>query len=344
MTTSAVVIMGSERGRAFVSAEVERAEGWVLSGAAGHGIVGVDLVQGFRPDVVVLDVGLAQLASLRVLKQIMVMRPSAVVGVSSRAEVDGFVLMEFLRLGAVDCVAKPSFLAWEEGEFGNSLHAAMRRAACCRPELRRLPGLDAVSAPLVEQAWTAEMRLVVVAVGPPGLAPLLDLLATAPAARNLVIVVLADLGPFSAQAMARYLSRFSLAGVSAPAGPFQLHGGVQVVDSRVRRRCVQRYDGTIEVESLGPDSPGGSAGLSGEVFRELLDGLGDEVATVLLPGCGADVASLSGMARSKRFFVIDPEPFGDEALVSLLRGGRARRLVDWQQLVPALSHPWEERP
>lgn len=93
--------------------------GAIISSAAGYDLVGIardgaeciEKVRALRPDVLTLDVEMPGMDGLSTLRQLMAQAPTPVLMVSSLTEAGAQTTLDALALGAVDYLAKPSFLS-----------------------------------------------------------------------------------------------------------------------------------------------------------------------------------------------------------------------------------------
>jgi two-component system chemotaxis response regulator CheB len=79
-----------------------------LVGAASNGEEGLRLARDLRPDVITLDVEMAVLDGLAMLKRLMIETPTRVVMLSSRTTANARLTLDALDNGAIDFVPKPS--------------------------------------------------------------------------------------------------------------------------------------------------------------------------------------------------------------------------------------------
>jgi two-component system chemotaxis response regulator CheB len=79
-----------------------------LVGAASNGEEGLQLARELRPDVITLDVEMAVLDGLAMLKRLMIETPTRVVMLSSRTTANARLTLDALENGAIDFVPKPS--------------------------------------------------------------------------------------------------------------------------------------------------------------------------------------------------------------------------------------------
>jgi len=100
---------------------------------ARNGLEALALLDGFRPEVVTLDIHMPQMDGLACLDRIMVERPCPVVMVSSLTAEGADATVEALRLGAIDFVAKPAgAISLHIDELAAELVAKVRTAAGAR--------------------------------------------------------------------------------------------------------------------------------------------------------------------------------------------------------------------
>ncbi len=96
--------------RFFVSRLRDFLEGQLgakIAGEAANGREALEQLASFTPDIITLDINMPVMAGDVALKHIMIKSPAPVVLVSNFNERHAGKIMEFLRLGAVDFIAKP---------------------------------------------------------------------------------------------------------------------------------------------------------------------------------------------------------------------------------------------
>lgn len=98
-------------------------------GCAPEPLVAREMIKSLAPDVVTLDVEMPGMDGLSFLERIMRLRPMPVVMCSTLTARGTAVAIEALRLGAVDCIAKPSGNAEELVRCADELRRTVRGAA-----------------------------------------------------------------------------------------------------------------------------------------------------------------------------------------------------------------------
>lgn len=88
-----------------------------------------EMIKALEPDVITLDVEMPGMDGLSFLERIMRLRPMPVVMCSTLTARGAAVTIEALRLGAVDCIAKPSGNAEDLARDGALLRATVKAAA-----------------------------------------------------------------------------------------------------------------------------------------------------------------------------------------------------------------------
>ena len=102
-------------------------------GYARDGREAIDMLHGFRPDVVTLDVQMPNMDGLACLDRIMLERPCRVLMLSSITEAGAAVTLNALALGAVDFIAKPAgTISLALDEFRPAFLAKLRSVAAAR--------------------------------------------------------------------------------------------------------------------------------------------------------------------------------------------------------------------
>jgi two-component system chemotaxis response regulator CheB len=120
-----------------------------------------EMIKQLNPDVMTLDVEMPGMDGLSFLERIMRLRPMPVVMCSTLTARGADVTIEALRLGAVDCVAKPSGNPLEIERDGALLCATVKAAA--RSTAR--PRSAASAPPVASVAAAGAQRDVVIAIG-----------------------------------------------------------------------------------------------------------------------------------------------------------------------------------
>lgn len=101
---------------------------------ARNGVEALELLGPFAPDVVTLDIQMPLMDGLACLDRIMVERPSPVLMVASLDGGGTETVLEALKLGAVDFIAKPAgAISLRVDQFAPELVAKVRAAATARP-------------------------------------------------------------------------------------------------------------------------------------------------------------------------------------------------------------------
>jgi two-component system chemotaxis response regulator CheB len=101
-----------------------------IVGSASNGEEGLRLARELRPDVITLDVEMAVLDGLAMLKRLMIETPTRVVMLSSRTTANARLTLDALENGAIDFVPKPSGpLSLDIALVGNELVRKIEAAA-----------------------------------------------------------------------------------------------------------------------------------------------------------------------------------------------------------------------
>lgn len=87
------------------------------------------MIKELNPDVITLDIEMPGMDGLSFLEKIMRLRPMPVVMVSTLTKRGAVQTIEALRLGAVDCVAKPSAMAMDMDGQAEALRQTVKAAA-----------------------------------------------------------------------------------------------------------------------------------------------------------------------------------------------------------------------
>jgi two-component system chemotaxis response regulator CheB len=176
-------------------------------GMAGNGKEAISLIDELSPDLVALDVNMPVMDGTSTLKHIMIKKPCPVVITSNPGEGSSRAIFNFLELGAVDFMSKPTknqdILIQQE-----KILERVRIAATANVGNFRIPRISKSSAPGSHPTEEACRSLVIVISGPGGhpeqMSLLHDLVPSAGALEGGVVAI-QNLPPLFADAFARYL-------------------------------------------------------------------------------------------------------------------------------------------
>jgi two-component system chemotaxis response regulator CheB len=184
-TTRVLVVDDSPSMRAMLTRLLAQDPLIEVVGAAPEPHAAREMIKTLNPDVMTLDIEMPGMDGLSFLEKVMRLRPMPVVMCSTLTARGADATIEALRLGAVDCIAKPSGNALEMAEHGALLRKMVKAAA--RTTVRRAAP---PAAPLVG-AGTRGQRDVVIAIGAStgGVEALFTLISALPADCPPVLVV-----------------------------------------------------------------------------------------------------------------------------------------------------------
>ena len=254
------------------------------------------LIKELNPDVITLDVEMPGMDGLSFLEKIMRLRPMPVVMCSTLTARGAEVTIEALRLGAVDCVAKPSGNADELARDAGLLCAKVKSAArsSVRP-LTRAPVAAAKSAGDAGSDW----RDVVIAIGSStgGVEALFAIASTLPIDCPPVLVVQHMPAAFTASFAARLDRDCAVHVVEAVDGTPIERGTVYVAPGGERHmQLAGGLHGRIKLRQ--GDSVSGHRPSVDVLFRSVAE-LGSGAVGAILTGMGADGAQgLLGMRQA----------------------------------------------
>jgi two-component system chemotaxis response regulator CheB len=144
-----------------------------------------EMIKSLRPDVITLDVEMPGMDGLSFLERIMRLRPMPVVMCSTLTAKGAAVTIEALRLGAVDCIGKPSGNPEELARDGALLRAKVKAAA--RSAVN--PGGATRIATAVAPARTRDDALIAIGSSTGGVEALFRVLAAMPAGCPPILIV-----------------------------------------------------------------------------------------------------------------------------------------------------------
>lgn len=134
--------------RKLLTEMIKEFTGFEVAGIAKNGAEAVQQVIALKPDVVTMDVEMPVMDGLKALAEVMRIRPTPVVMVSSLTREGADATIKALMLGAVDFIAKPSgSISSELISRQNELKVVLQAAASSNPFVQKW-GDDAPKAPL----------------------------------------------------------------------------------------------------------------------------------------------------------------------------------------------------
>jgi len=127
-----LIIDDSALVRQMLTTIFEKAAGFEVVGTAQDPIIARNKIKQLNPDVLTLDVEMPRMDGLTFLSNLMRLRPTPVVMVSSLTQKGADVTLEALSLGAVDFVSKPSALGRDLDKYADEIVGKVRMAAGAR--------------------------------------------------------------------------------------------------------------------------------------------------------------------------------------------------------------------
>jgi two-component system, chemotaxis family, protein-glutamate methylesterase/glutaminase len=242
------------------------------------------MIKDLNPDVVTLDIEMPGMDGLSFLERIMRLRPMPVVMCSTLTARGAAATIEALRLGAVDCIAKPT---------GNPLEIARDAALLCvtvkaaaRSTVRRAPDQMA----LVKSVAPGSLRDVVIAVGAStgGVEALFSILTALPADCPPILVVQHMPAAFTSGFASRLDKECAMRVVEAVDGMPLAPGTVYIAPGgHTHMELVGGVHGRVKLRATEPC--GGHRPSVDVLFRSVSE-VGPAAVGVMLTGMGSDGA------------------------------------------------------
>ncbi|MEN9933281.1 MAG: hypothetical protein RIS17_1854 [Pseudomonadota bacterium] len=244
------------------------------------------LIKDLNPDVITLDIEMPGMDGLAFLERIMRLRPMPVVMVSTLTRRGAAQTIEALRLGAVDCIAKPSAAAGDLNEHARLLCDTVKaaaRTALARPMPDMAADTDNAGKPFRDD------RLIAIGSSTGGVEALFSLLHVFPANCPPVLVVQHMPAAFTGSFAARLDKDCAVKVVEARHGATLERGTVHIAPGGVAHMALAGgIGGQIILEASDP--VGGHRPAVNMLFQSLVP-LGAQAVGVILTGMGADGAT-----------------------------------------------------
>lgn len=277
-------------------------------GTALNGEAALAEIDRLRPDLITLDVNMPVMNGSTALKHIMIRNPCPAVIVSAIDHGNGDNILDFLLLGAVDYVQKPSRGAEAARE---RLIQAVRDAATAetgRFRRARRPGAPAEKAPCGPPV-TPRQGLVLLCSGAGGYAELVKLLPLLPSGFQGGLVVSQRMSPSFLDPFAGYLDRCSRLHVQPAGGASLMRRGVGYVTAGDAAIRLDRLDeGCILGKHGVTDSSVSGIGAGEELLASAAEAFGSRLLVVLLSGAGAGSLSALGEIRRRGGRILSQDP------------------------------------
>ncbi len=244
------------------------------------------MIKDLNPDVVTLDVEMPGMDGLTFLERIMRLRPMPVVMVSSLTAHGAETTIAALRLGAVDCVAKPGLDA-DIASIGAELCKVVRNAAQARVRPRRPQ-----PAPVYAPAGDARDCIIGIGASTGGVEALFELLASLPVGGPPVLVVQHMPASFTPGFAARLNAECAINVVEAKNAALVLPGMVYIApggDTHMRLGNVA--PGAVPRIALAAGEKVAGHRPSVDVLFQSMVSLGPAGIGVILTGMGSDGAA-----------------------------------------------------
>jgi len=301
MSIKVLVVDDSALVRKLLSVMLDRAPGIEVVGTANDPYAAREKIKRLNPDVITLDVEMPRMDGLTFLENLMRLRPTPVVMVSSLTQKGADVTLRSLELGAVDFVAKPRIdIAGTLEDYEHELIAKVRAAAAARvvprlaPKTRRAVderhSTSAVVPALKVQAMlrTSE-RIVAVGASTGGTEAIRELLSEMPPDAPAMVISQHIPAAFS-KAFAERMNRCSAMAVCEAQDGQQILPGHAYIAPGDRHLLIER-DGARYLCRLSDGPHVNRHRPSVDVmFRSVAQHVGPSAVGVLLTGMGDDGA------------------------------------------------------
>jgi two-component system chemotaxis response regulator CheB len=253
-------------------------------GLAPEPHVARDMIKDLNPDVLTLDVEMPGMDGLSFLEKIMRLRPMPVVMCSTLTARGAEVSIEALRLGAVDCIAKPSGNPLEIVRDADHLRTTVKAAAKSRVRSKQPTKPK-------RPVGAAQYRDAVIAIGSStgGVEALFSVISALPADCPPVLIVQHMPAAFTAGFAARLNSVAAVRVVEARDGEPIERGTVYIAPGGAKH--MQLLQGSPDRIKLVAKDPVGGHRPAVDVLFQSVSQRGEAAIGVILTGMGSDGAA-----------------------------------------------------
>ncbi len=159
-------------------------------GTAENGELALEKIKALKPDLITLDVNMPVMSGSTALKHIMINSPCPVVIISNPGNHSRVNIIDFLRLGAVDFIAKPKNSGDIKHQHEQITSRVKKAAGAIITGVRRAKQIPPVSGKtLVQTKKIPCKRLVVIKSGAGGFSDLIRLISLIPAEFDACVIV-----------------------------------------------------------------------------------------------------------------------------------------------------------
>ncbi len=272
-------------------------------GQASNGQEALVLIQDDVPDLVTLDINMPVMAGDLTLKHIMIRSPAPVLLISGLSESNLPLIMDFMRLGAVDFVPKPrDDAAWEKTSKRIAKYAALTKELKIK-NIRRARTLRPVSRK--SSPGPPSRHLLIIIGGAGGLLEIQKLLPRVFSKGNYACLMIQDMDTDLTSPVAEYLNSVCRGTVAEIKDPGLLAQGVCWLAGM--DRCFE-LTGTPG-ECVIQQTPGGKSPLDIEnLLSGAADFFGPGLYVILLSGADVAREGLAAVRKKRgRVYVQKPE-------------------------------------
>ncbi|HXU60812.1 MAG TPA: chemotaxis-specific protein-glutamate methyltransferase CheB [Polyangia bacterium] len=279
----ALVVDDSAFARKVVREALSRSSDIEVVGIARDGLEALEQIAELKPDVVTLDLVMPNLDGLGVLRALPPGPDSPRVVVVTISDSHSDLVVEALRLGAVDLVHKPTALATDRlYDLADELVAKVLAAAGARPRVAAAP-----SAPLAPLPAHRGVRLVVIGTSTGGPQALTRLLTALPADLPAAVAVALHIPAGYTQALSDRLNRDAAVNIVEASPDATLAAGTAAIARGGLHLRIEDTDGALRMR-VSPEPRDAPFCPSVDVLFQSAARLGPAVLAVVLTGMGSD--------------------------------------------------------
>jgi two-component system chemotaxis response regulator CheB len=311
-------------------------------GTAGNGEEALRLISELQPDVLTLDVNMPVMNGSTTLKHIMVRTPCPVVIISNPGEYGRLKIIDFLRLGAVDFIDKPSRSEDMENQK-QRIHQSLHQAS--QAQLNRFSRGKAVHARIDQEKTLLSLRpdtpVVLVNSGAGGFAELFKIIPALPAAMPGVVIVRQSMSDGLAQTLVDYLDRRCPIAVRTVENETRLQAGCCYIAGDATPLIVEKRNQTLYLRFAENLNARGPEKEFDHLMQSMSAVFADQFMTIILSGARLTdpMPLLRTQGNGRRVLLQAPETaLIPKPLQKILKADRTVRGVPPVQLADQIQH------